>query len=229
MYTLHAKDYDKAVANNIFNAHLERPSMLAMLPELQGKKILDLGCGPGAYAEHFLDQGASVTAIDISEEMIEIVKGKFGDAVTAYATDLSKGLPKELNNSFDLVICPLTIHYIEDLSCFFSDVKRVLKAEGAFYFSTHHPIIDFEASPSGDYFSRELITEEWDTVGQPVQVQFYRRSLSELFGDIARAGMYISSLSEGAPSEMMRTISQEHYERLSRNPHFIFIECKAMV
>lgn len=155
MYTLHANDYDKAIADNIFNAHLERPSMLAMLPELKNKKILDLGCGPGAYVEYFLDQGATITAIDISEEMIGIVKGKFGDTVTAYAADLSKGLPKELDNSFDLVICPLTIHYFEDLSCFLNDVNRVLKTSGAFYFSTHHPMVDFSASPSGNYLKDE--------------------------------------------------------------------------
>ena len=74
MYTNHASDYDKAITNNIFNAHLERPSMLAMLPELKGKKILDLGCGPGAYADYFISQGATVTAIDVSPEMIDIVK-----------------------------------------------------------------------------------------------------------------------------------------------------------
>ena len=94
MYTLHARDYDKAITNNVYNAHLERPSMLAMLPDLNGKKILDLGCGPGAYTELFLEQGASVTAIDISEEMVDIVKGKFEDNVIAYAADLSKGLPQ---------------------------------------------------------------------------------------------------------------------------------------
>lgn len=229
MYTLHASDYDKAITNNIFNAHLERPSTLAMLPELEGKKILDLGCGPGAYIEHYLNQGASVTAIDKFPEMIDIVKYKFGEKVTSYAADLSLGLPEEFENTYDLVVCPLMIHYIDDLTCFLNDVKRVLKADGAFYFSTHHPMVDFESSPSGNYFSRELVTEEWDTIGKPVQVQFYRRPLSEIFATIANAGLYVSSLSEGAPSEDMKTISPEHYERLSRNPNFIFMECKPLV
>ena len=229
MYTLHAKDYDKAITSNIYNAHLERPSMLAMLPKLNGKKILDLGCGPGAYAEHFINQGATVTAIDASSEMVEIVKQKFQGQVKAYAADLGHGLPEEQDNTYDLVICPLTIHYLDDLSCFLQDVKRALKNDGAFYFSTHHPMVDFESSPSGNYFTRELVTEEWDTIGKPVEVQFYRRSLSEFFTAIARAGLYVSSLSEGAPSAEMETISAEHYERLSRNPNFIFMECKPLV
>ena len=148
--------------------------------------------------------------------------------MTAYVADLSLGLPKELDQFYDLVVCPLTVHYFEDMSCFLSNVKRVLKSDGTFYFSTHHPMVDFQSSPSGNYFSREHITEEWDTIGQPVQVQFYRRSLTELFASIARAGMHVSALSEGAPSEEMKTISPEHYERLSRNPNFIFMECKPL-
>lgn len=228
MYTVHARDYDKAIANNIFNAHLERPSMQAMLPKLANKKILDLGCGPGAYTEYFLEHGATVTAIDISQEMVDIVKGKFGEQVNVYAADLSQGMPKEPDSTYDLVVCPLTVHYFEDLSFFLSDVKRVLKSDGTFYFSTHHPIVDFESSPSGDYFSRELIIEEWDTIGHPVQVQFYRRSLSEIFASIANAGLYVSSMSEGAPSTEMKKISPEHYKHLSQNPNFIFMECKPL-
>ena len=216
----------KAITNNIYNAHLERPSMLSMLPKLEGKKILDLGCGPGVYAEYFIRQGATVTAIDVSAEMVEIVKQKFGEQVTAYVADLSLGLPKEPDQSYDLVVCPLAVHYFNDMSCFLNDVKRVLKSDGAFYFSTHHPMVDFQSSPSGNYFCREQITEEWDTVGHPVQVQFYRRSLTELFGSIASSGMHVSSLSEGAPSEEMKTISPKSYEHLSRNPNFIFLECK---
>lgn len=226
MYTLHADEYAKAISNNVYNAHLERPSMLSMMPDLNGKSILDLGCGPGVYAEHFINHGATVTAVDISPEMIEIVQNKFGTKMRTYVADLSYGLPDELDNSFDLVVCSLAIHYIEDLTCLFTDVKRVLKGDGAFYFSTHHPMVDFKSSPSGNYFKRELITEEWNTIGRPVQVQFYRRSLTELFKFIASSGLFVSSLNEGRPAVEMKKISPESYEHLSKKPNFLFIECK---
>jgi SAM-dependent methyltransferase len=176
MYTLYAGDYEKAISNNVYNAHLERPSMLSMLPDLKDKSVLDLGCGPGVYAEHFINHGATVTAYDISPDMIDIVKKKFGKKLLAYVADLNDGLPDELDSSYDLIVCPLTIHYIEDLAIFFKDVRRVLKGDGFFYFSTHHPMVDFQSSPSGNYFKRELITEEWNTIGHPVTVQFYGSS-----------------------------------------------------
>ena len=90
-------------------------------------------------------------------------------------------------------------------------------------------MVDFESSPSGNYFSRELVTEEWNTIGKPVQVQFYRRPMSEMFAAIANAGLYVSSLSEGAPSEEMKDLSPENYEYLSNNPNFIFLECRPLV
>ena len=226
MYTRHAHDYDRAISDNIYNAHLERPSMLSMLPDLRGKRILDLGCGPGAYVEHLLKADATVTAVDRSTEMIGIINEKFGDSVTAYTADISQGLPLEEDNSFDLVICPLTVHYIEDVLPLFREVNRVLKPDGGFYFSTHHPLVDFEVSPSGNYFMCEVITEEWDTTGHPVTVSFYRRSLTEWFDVISAANLHVTRLFEGQPSAEMESIEPEAFRRLSRNPNFIFFACK---
>ena len=226
MYSRFARKYAAAILDNIYNAHLERPSLLSMLPDLEGQSVLDLGCGPGVYAEYLLSQGAAVTATDISPEMVEIVAEKFGGRVKSYVQDLSHGLPEESDKSYDLVICPLAIHYIEDLGQLFADVRRVLKDTGVFVFSTHHPMNDFQCSPSGNYFKRELIIEEWDTIGQPVEVQFYRRSLTDLFSAVSAAGLYVSELSEGKPSEAMKEISPESYEHLSNNPNFIFLKCQ---
>lgn len=226
MYKEFARDYADVIVDNIYNGNLERPSLLAMLPEVAGKRVLDLGCGPGVYAQHLLEQGAEVTAVDASEAMVEIVQEKFAGKVHAYAQDLSLGLPEEKDDSYDVIICPLTVHYIEDVIPLFKDINRVLKSGGVFVFSTHHPIVDFEVSPSGNYFRRELITEEWDTVGQPVEVSFYRRSLTEWFSSLAAAGLCVIDLSEGKPSEHMKTLCPESYERLSGNPNFIFFKCQ---
>ncbi len=99
--------------------------------------------------------------------------------VLAYSQDLSIGLPKEASNSVDVIICPLMVHYIEDLSQLFLEINRVLKKGGYFVFSTHHPFADFETTISGNYFERELVTEKWKTVGEPIEVTFYRRSLTD--------------------------------------------------
>ncbi|OLQ71369.1 SAM-dependent methyltransferase [Photobacterium proteolyticum] len=229
MYSKYAEQYDSAVQDNIYNAHFERPSMQAMLDDLSGKDVLDLGCGSGVYAEFLIKQGASsITCIDASEEMIKLVRHKLGDRVVSYTQDLSIGLPKEKSNSTDVIICPLVLHYLQDLSTLFDDVNRVLKPSGYMVFSTHHPFADFECSTSGNYFECELVKDIWDTVGTPVDVTFYRRSLTEIMTAITNSGLVVSQLSEGIVSEKVKELSLQHYEHLSNNPNFIFIKCQKL-
>ncbi|WP_208990942.1 class I SAM-dependent methyltransferase [Pseudovibrio sp. Tun.PSC04-5.I4] len=138
LYGEFAEQYDEAIQENIYNALLERPTLLGMLPPLQGLKVLDLGCGPGVYAQFLHEHGADVTCIDASEQMLGLVKAKLGGHVKCYTSDLSHGLPKDAQGPYDLVICPLMIHYIEDLDTLFSDIGKVLKPDGFFIFQ---PII----------------------------------------------------------------------------------------
>ncbi|MCG3845043.1 class I SAM-dependent DNA methyltransferase [Photobacterium damselae] len=227
MYTKHAKRYDAVAQSNIYNALLERPSTIALLSPLSEKTVLDMGCGSGIYAQYFLTHNVNyLTCIDASSEMIELVKAKHGSNVNAYVQDLSQGLPQEPDNLYDAIICPLVLHYLEDLPALFQEAYRVLKKGGYMVFSMHHPFADFECSVTGNYYEREQIEEEWDTVGEPVTVRFYRRSLTEITEALNAAGFVISRLTEGVVAKEAKQISPETYERLSRNPNFIFIRCE---
>ncbi len=227
IYTKHAKEYAKAVEDNIYNANFERPSTLALVGDVSGKAVLDLGCGSGEYANHFLAEGAaSVTCVDVSQDMIDIVQSRFKNKVCAYSQDLSVGLPNEENDSADVVVCPLVVHYLKDLAAFSKEVARVLKPGGVFVFSTHHPMVDFKSSPYGDYFQCELIEEEWNTLSQPVEVSFYRRSLTDTFNAITQSGLVVAQFSEGDVTEKVKALSEERYQRLKTRPQFMFIKCQ---
>ncbi|MDC5842496.1 class I SAM-dependent methyltransferase [Vibrio europaeus] len=227
MYTKHALKYSEVVKDNIYNALLERPSTLALLGDVKGKAVVDMGCGSGIYAQWFLEHGVSnLTCVDLSAEMIDLVKSEYGNRLTAYVQDLSKGLPNEASSSADIIVCPLVLHYIEDLNVVLKDVYRVLKPGGYIVFSTHHPFADFECTISGNYFERERVTEDWNTVGDPVEVSFYRRSLSEISDAVISSGLVISRISEGEVDERAKAISEEAYQYLKRNPNFIFFRCE---
>ncbi|NOI83337.1 class I SAM-dependent methyltransferase [Vibrio tubiashii] len=227
MYTKHALKYSEVVKGNIYNALLERPSTLALLGDVKGKAVVDMGCGSGIYAQWFLKQGvSSLTCVDLSAEMIDLVKSEYSDRLEAYVQDLSKGLPNEASNSADIIVCPLVLHYIEDLNVVFNDVYRVLKPGGYIVFSTHHPFADFECTTSGNYFERERVTEDWNTVGDPVEVSFYRRSLTEISDAVTSSGLVISRISEGEVDERAKAISEEAYQHLKHNPNFIFFRCE---
>ncbi|EGQ8942074.1 class I SAM-dependent methyltransferase [Vibrio parahaemolyticus] len=234
MYTTFANEYDDVIQDNIYNANLERPTLQSMLPKLVDLSVIDLGCGSGVYAQYLLAQGAAkVTCIDYAKEMVQLVAKKaevagLSNKVEAYAQDLSKGLPNEIDASADLVISPLMVHYLEDLNPLFIDIHRVLKAGGSFVFSTHHPFADFECSKSGNYFERELVQQEWGTVGKPVQVRFYRRSLTEITNALTKNGLVITQISEGEVDEKVKEMDGETYNYLSNNPNFIFIKCQKL-
>ncbi|MGL6316962.1 class I SAM-dependent DNA methyltransferase [Vibrio sp. WXL103] len=232
MYSTFANEYDEAIQDNIYNANLERPTLQSMLPPLENLNVIDLGCGSGVYAQYLLAQGAAkVTCIDYAEEMVELVARKaelagVSNRVDAYVQDLSVGLPNETDASAELVISPLMVHYLEDLNPLFSDVHRILKTGGSFVFSTHHPFADFECSKSGNYFERELVQQDWNTVGKPVQVQFYRRSLTEITNALTQNGLAITQISEGEVDEKVKDMDSETYHYLANNPNFIFIKCQ---
>lgn len=227
MYTKHALKYAEVVKDNIYNALLERPSTMALLDSVKGKNVIDMGCGPGAYAEWFIEQSVNqLTCTDLSDDMVSLVKNKYGSKVHAYTQDISAGLPLERDDSADVIVCPLVLHYVEDLIPVFESVYRVLKPGGYMVFSTHHPFADFECSSSGNYFSRERVEEEWDTVGVPVKVHFYRRSLVEICDAITSSGLMISRVSEGHVDERAKELSESTYHYLKNNPNFIFIRCE---
>ncbi|WP_339736291.1 class I SAM-dependent methyltransferase [uncultured Gimesia sp.] len=228
MYSEHADEYAAAIRDNSYNAFYERPSLLALLPELENKAVLDLGCGPGVYSEYLLSQGARVTAVDSSPEMVALVKQKLGRAVHCYEQDLALGLPQEADAAYDLAICPLAIHYLEDFTPLFRDVKRILKPGGLFVFSTHHPFVDYPFSPSGNYFLTEKIVDEWDTLGRPVQVGFYRRPLTAILQPLLEAGMTLVELSEGTPDPSLEQSDPESFRKLSTAPGFLFVKCRVL-
>jgi len=55
----------------------ELPKILKLAGDVKGKKLLDLGCGMGRHAKEYLDMGAKVTGVDVSEEMIKLAKKIF--------------------------------------------------------------------------------------------------------------------------------------------------------
>jgi hypothetical protein len=59
MYDQFAAAYAADNESNAFNALYERPAMLALLGDLRGKRVLDVGCGSGALAEAMLERGAT--------------------------------------------------------------------------------------------------------------------------------------------------------------------------
>ena len=66
--------YLQHAADSAYNAHYDRPAVLATLGPVAGLDVLDAACGPGLYTRELLARGARVTGFDASSAMVELAR-----------------------------------------------------------------------------------------------------------------------------------------------------------
>lgn len=215
--------YAKTIDQLPINIYFERPALISLLPELRQQNVLDAGCGSGWLTEHMLEQGAKVIALDFNPDFVSLTRQRVQGKAEVLQANLAEPLSFLANATFDLITCPLVMHYIKDWLPVLKEFHRVLKPNGQLIFSTHHPIMDWQNFAVESYFSFELLEDEWD-VGK---VKFYRRSLTAMSQDIAEAGFFIECLLEPQPLETLKEVDAELFAKLSKMPWRLMIKaCK---
>lgn len=221
-----ANAYEHSVdSENLYNAEYERPAMMDRLPDdLAGKRVLDAGCAAGWYTSQLLGKGADTVAIDMSPEMVEAAKRRVGDRAQVICLDLESYLPFE-EESFDLILSSLTLHYLQDWEATFKEFRRILKPEGTFLFSVHHPLTDLRLLDKPEYFETELIVDEWKKDGKTFKVPFYRRPLNEILNKTLEHFTVIKVI-EPQPTLNFKARNPEGYRKLMGSPNFLIVESK---
>ena len=218
-----ASKYAAAVDTKPWNAYYERPALISLLPPLEGAKVLDVGCGPGWYADYLVGHGADVTAFDLNTEFVGLTKTRVGSTARVLQADLAEPLAFASDGEFDVAVCPLVLHYLRDWRPTLRELNRVLKADGVLVFSTHHPFMDWQLFKTESYFATELLQDEWEDIGK---VSYYRRPLMAITEDLYSAGFWIERMLEPQPTDAFKRVNPSEYERLTKNPWFLFIRAR---
>jgi len=127
--------------------HIDR--YFAAIGDVQGKEVLDLGCGNGKISVYLARAGATVTAIDLSPISVQNTKllAEYNQVGARVSTVVLDSLDvRTLHKHFDLVIGKDILHHIEPFDAFVDALYDVLKPGGRGLFienSARNPILMF--------------------------------------------------------------------------------------
>lgn len=195
-------DYDGFAAaysadneSNLTNGYYERPAMVNLAGDVDGRRILDAGCGSGPLAAELRARGATVTGFDSSAEMVKLARQRLGEDADLRVADLDRPLPFA-DGAFDDVVASLVLHYLRDWTGALAELRRVLKPGGRLVLSVNHPIVYKWLNPEADYFA---VTEWSDTHsfnGQAATLTYWHRPLHAMTDAFTGAGFRIAVISE---------------------------------
>ncbi|WP_087724581.1 class I SAM-dependent methyltransferase [Pandoraea sp. PE-S2T-3] len=187
----------------------EWPAIRAMLPDLRGKRVVDLGCGFGWASRWMREQGAaSVLGLDLSQNMIARARADTPDPAIEYRiADLDTlDLPAL---AFDVAYSALTFHYVRDFDRLVTHLHQSLAPGGYLVFTIEHPI--FMAAAHPHWLADEDGRKTWPVNGYSIEgerrtdwfakgVLKYHRTLGTTLNALMRAGFQLQRVEEFAPT-----------------------------
>ena len=108
------------------------------LAALEGKRVLDVGCGGGILSESMYFKGADVTGIDLGEKAINVASlhQLESGAKVNYQLIAVEQLAAEQPASFDIVTCMEMLEHVPDPAAIVAACAKLVKPGGAVFFST---------------------------------------------------------------------------------------------
>jgi SAM-dependent methyltransferase len=214
----------------------EWPALRALLPDLRGCRVLDLGCGFGWFCRFARAQGsAQVLGLDVSERMLARARAATPDEAISYVrADLEQLALAPA--AFELAFSALALHYIADLDRLLAEVHRALVPGGNLVVSLEHPIYTAPSAPGWSvdaagrktwpidcYLEEGPRTTDWLAKGVVKQ----HRTIGTTVGLLLRHGFALTHLEEWGPSATQISARPELAEERQR-PMFLLLAARRL-
>lgn len=234
--------YQKLRANPLsLNEIVEKPTMLALLPDLNQKKLLDLGCGTGEHLALYLERGAQfVVGLDLSSAMLKQAEanlqkcGQFSSRfmLHQWAMEELSQLPE---SGFDLITASFAFHYVKDFPALLKQIAEKLVDDGLLIFSQEHPVTTCHKSGERwekdadkrqmayrlTYYRDEGVRER-NWFKQPFKT--YHRTFATIINNLVDAGFTIERLEE--PMLVDQTQWHSEFKDLQHRPVLLFVKAR---
>lgn len=216
------------------------PCVETLLGDVKDKRMLDAGCGEGYLARYYASEGAYVTGVDISSNLIEIARSKSpDDQRLEYKVQDICQMDAIADETLDIVLCNLVILNVPCLRESLAEFSRVLLPGGILILSIVHPCFNFygpgewemgekDSSTNRrrglffkiDHYADERTYERyWRTQeGErfPEPITFYHRTIATYVHGITDSGFRIDVIEEPLPLS-----DDDFFEREKRIPFFL--------
>ena len=214
----------------------EWPALRALLPDLRGRSVVDLGCGFGWFCRWAREQGAArVLGLDVSENMLARARTDTADAAIHYErADLERLELAEAG--FDLAYSSLALHYVERLEALLATLHRALKPGGALVFSVEHPIYTAPSRPGwgadadgrktwpvDGYLVEGPRTTDWLAKGVIKQ----HRTIGTYMNLLLRVGFSLTHLEEWGPTDAQIAARPDWADERQRPPFLLVAVSKS--
>jgi len=194
--------------------------MRAILPPLDGGRVLLAGCGRGDHVDYFLDAGATVVGVDASEAAVETARDRWDgeDDAEFERADLTDPLTFG-DGRFDLVVSNLVLSHVEAWRPVFEEFRRVLSDRGTLAFSTIHPLYHRRQWDLDGYHRIQRRVVEWPGAELPT----YYRPMSAVVQSLVDTGFGIERFEEPTPQESYRDANPERYADAMASPEVLVV------
>jgi len=172
------------------------PVLAELVGDVAGSAVLSLACGQGRDARLLARLGATVTGVDVSDEMLARARRREAEEPLgiAYVRGDAQDLTPFPDASFDAVVCHMALMDIPRLRPAVASVARALRPGGRFVFSIVHPCYAGHVAIVTDY----LLDHRYD---KRVPVEWlppyaHHRPLGTYVEELTRAGLRIERVVE---------------------------------
>ena len=187
----------------------EWPVFRSMVPDINGAKVLDLGCGFGWLCRWARGAGAEqVLGIDVSSNMLAKAREFPKDSGITYIKADMESL--ELQPvAYDVVLSSLAFHYLKNLPELITQIYERLRPGGALVFCVEHPIFTAPRKPEfiedadggvswpvNQYLSEGSRVTNWFAEGVVKQ----HRTISTYIRILLDSGFVLSAMDEWGPT-----------------------------
>jgi 2-polyprenyl-3-methyl-5-hydroxy-6-metoxy-1,4-benzoquinol methylase len=196
-----------------YRTGLTDPAVLAAIGLVEGRTVLDGGCGEGYMSRELARRGATVTGLDISPPLISAARNerdRLGLKINHYVASL-ESIP-EPDETFDTVVCNHVLNDLDDPSTALKELGRVTKSGGRLALMMLHPCFYMANAehrpantiPVAKYFSVRKIDEHLKVAGleSPDRFRMTFYPLEYYVSAVVDSGYVITKISEPHPSPL---------------------------